>query len=334
MIKKIIIGIAVLGVVLLAGWKLFYNPGENAPNFDEVMENLNAYHMEATMEFTENEEKKNYFVTVDYKKDVEDQYFRISLLDTNINQEQILLRNKDGVFVLSPLLNQVYKFKGNYPLNSPKPYLYHSMLEAVKGDHELKSMTDGYLLTYKPNYEHRKQWVKEDIKLSTDLKPIWVNIYDENASLMATVLFSKVDLNPTYNEDFFDVESNMKTARENMTDTTSSIEDLPFLPAAPVVSSTLQEQTEATASGEKIFILSYTGDKNYRVIQKILEPSEELTSIEYPGEFVETIFGIGYTRNKYFTYISGNVCYEIYSSDLEMDEMVRIVSSMEVSAAK
>ncbi len=334
MIKKIIIGVAVLAVVFLAGWKLFYSPNENSISFDEVRENLNAYHMEATMELNENDEKKNYFVTVDYQKKEEEQNFRISLLDTNLNQEQILLRNKDGVFVLSPLLNQVYKFKGDYPLNSPKPYLYHSMLDAMKEDHELKTMDDGYLLSFKPTYEHRNKWVKEDIKLSKDLKPLWVNIYDDNASLMATVLFSKVDLNPSYSEDFFNVDTNMNKARENLSTSTSSIEDLPYLPLVNVVSSTLKEQVEATAGGEKIFILTYEGDKNYRVIQKILTPSSDLVSIEYPGEYIETTFGIGYTRNKYFTYIVGNVCYEVYSSDLEMDEMVSVVSSMEISAKK
>lgn len=41
------------------------------------------------------------------------------MIDKDINQEQILLRNKDGVYVLTPVLNQVYTFKGDYPLNSP-----------------------------------------------------------------------------------------------------------------------------------------------------------------------------------------------------------------------
>ena len=41
------------------------------------------------------------------------------MLDKGINQEQIIIRNADGVYVLTPALNQVYKFKGDWPLNIP-----------------------------------------------------------------------------------------------------------------------------------------------------------------------------------------------------------------------
>lgn len=332
MIKKIIVGVLVVGVVLLAGWKLFLSNGSDNNVFDGVKDNLTSYHMEATMEFDENDEKKNYYVTVDYYKDGENDKFRISLLDTNNNQEQILLRNEEGVFVLTPVLNQVYKFKGDYPLNSPKPYLYHSMLDALNSEHEMKSMSDGYLLSFSPKYNHQKTWVKEDIKFSKELKPVWVNIYDNNSSLVATILFSKVDLNPTYDEKFFNVEENMNNARLNMSASTSSLEDLPFLPLN--TTSTLKEQTEATVNDETVFILCYEGDQDYKVIQKLIDPSTELVYVDNEGEYVDTLFGIGFMKNNYYTYISGNVCYELYSTDLEVSDMVNVINSMELSAAK
>lgn len=332
MFKKIIVGVLVLGVVLLAGWKLFLSNDSNNNVFEGVKETLNCYHMEATMEFNENDEKKNYFVTVDYLKNGEDDKFRISLLDTNNNQEQILLRNEEGVFVLTPVLNQVYKFKGDYPLNSPKPYLYHSMLSALDEEHELKSMSDGYLLSFSPKYNHQKTWTKEDIKFSKDLKPVWVNIYDNNSSLVSTILFSKVDLNPTFTDKYFDVEENMNNARLNMSATTASLDDLPFLPISS--SETLKEQTEATVNNETVFILCYEGDSDYKVIQKIITPSEELTYVENGAEYIDTLFGIGYIKNNYYTYISGNVCYELYSTDLEVSDMVSVINSMELTTAK
>ena len=67
--------------------------------------------------------------TYGYFKDGEEDLFRVSLYDTNINQEQIMLRNKQGVYVLTPSLNQAYNFKSGWPLNSAKPYIYQSLLE-------------------------------------------------------------------------------------------------------------------------------------------------------------------------------------------------------------
>jgi len=104
--------------------------------------------------------------------------FRISMIDKDINQEQILLRNKDGVYVLTPVLNQVYTFKGDYPLNSPKPYLYHSYVEAIKGKYDVINNADGYTVTFDTNYDNEPNWSKQEIKFSKDLKPVWSYIYD------------------------------------------------------------------------------------------------------------------------------------------------------------
>lgn len=336
MVKKIVIGVTVLGVVLLACFKLFSSFSKEDNKINDIKNNLQSYHMEATMEINDNDENKNYFIVVDYAKKDEEQLFRISLLDTDINQEQIFLKNSDGVFVLTPMLNQVYKFKGNYPLNSQKPYLYHSMLEGLDGEHELKSMSDGYLLSYKPNYEHQKKWVKQDVKLSNDFKPVWVNIYNENSALVVSIIYSKVDFNLTYENDFFDVNTNMEKAKETLTNNTfSSLEDLPLIPTSMIESATLKEQTEVkTNNNDTLFILTYEGDKNYRVIQKLLQPSEELTTYTPTGEFIDTIYGISYYNNNYLTYITGNVCCEIYSLDLQVSDMVNIATSLEVSINK
>lgn len=334
MVKKIIIGITVLGVCLLAGFKLFSSFSKENKKLNDIQENLTSYHMECKMEINDNDENKNYFIVVDYLKKEEKDNFRVSLLDRDINQEQILLKNDDGVFVLTPLLNQVYKFKGDYPLNSPKPYLYHSMLNALKQKHELKTLKDGYLLSYNPNYESQKNWVKEDIKLSSDYKPVWINIYNGNQALVATLIFSNVEFNKTYDDNFFNVEENMKKARENLVDSSSKLEDLPLIPTSSIENAELEEKIEVKNNDESMFILTYKGNKSYRVIQYLLKPNEELNINEYPGTMVDTFYGISYYKNNYLTYITGNVYCEIYSLDLEVNEMVNVVSSMELTYAK
>ncbi len=335
MIKKIVIGVTVLGVVLLACFKLFTSFSSENNKINDIRTNLTSYHMEANMEVNDNDENKKYFITVDYLKEDTNNLFRISLLDTDINQEQIFLKNKEGVYVLTPLLNQVYKFKGDYPLNSPKPYLYHSMLSALDSEHELKNMSDGYLLSYKPNYEHQKKWIKQDVKLSNEFKPVWVNIYDENSSLVVAITFSKVEFDTKYDTNFFDVEANMEKAKENLTDSSSSLEDLPLIPTSMIGSAKLKEQTEVkTNKNETMFILTYEGDKSYRVIQKLITPSKELETLTPAGEFVDTLYGISYYNNNYLTYITGNISCEIYSLDLQVSDMVNIASSMEVSINK
>ena len=203
MVKKIIAGILAALVLILAAFKLFYNK-DNAPKkIMEVRENLTSYHMEGNMEMNSHGDKRDFLVVVDYKKDGENDLFRISLFDKNINQEQIMLRNKEGVYVLTPSLNQVYSFKGDYPLNSQKPYLYHSMLQALDGDYNIEKVSDGYLLSFTPKYENSPTWVKEDVKLSSDFKPVWVNIYDNNNSIVCAINFTKVEFGVDLKDDDF-----------------------------------------------------------------------------------------------------------------------------------
>lgn len=335
MFKKILIGIVVVAVIALAGWRLFFSKDNVSKNIAERRENLTAYHMEATMDIQSSEDNRSYFVTTDYASFDNNDHFRVSLLDKNINQEQIILRNDKGVFVLTPMLNQVYQFKGDWPLNSPKPYLYHSMLSAFDGSHEIKKMDDGYLVNFKPNYENAPTWTKEDMKFSTDLKPLWINIYDDASNVVVKIVFSEVDFEPKYSENFFDVTANMEEARKNMSSSTmAQDDDLPLYPAGADVSCVLKEETEATVSGDKVYILTYEGSKSFTIVQNILEPHEEMETQVINGSMVDILGVMGYTSGKNLTYAYNGVRYNIYSDSLSVNEMIEIACGMEVVTMK
>ena len=333
MIKKIITGLLILGLIVLAGFKIF-SKGENVNKRLETLgDNLTCYHTEATMEIETKDEVRTFFVTVDYKLDEDKDLFRISLLDKNINQEQIMLRNKDGVYVLTPKLNQVYEFKGEYPLNSPKPYLYHSLVQAFKEkDTSVENLNDGYLITYDCEYENSPSWKKQEVKLSSELKPVWINIYDENNNAVVEITFSKVDFASTYSTDYFDVNKNMETSRNEVISSSEVIE-LPYLPEVSV-SSTLKEQTEATINGETIYILTYEGSKEFTITQRLLEESEEMITLEVSGSIVELPLGIGYFNNQNLLFIHNGVEYRIYSDSLSVSEMIEVLDSLDVVIEK
>lgn len=330
MIKKIVAVVLVLVVVGLASFRLFFHQDNTTKKLTDLKENLSSYHMEANMEISRNDDLREFLVVVDFNKKEEKNYFRISLLDKNINQEQIMLRNEKGVFVLTPSLNQVYTFSGDYPLNSQKPYLFHSMLEALDGDYDLEKSSDGYILTYNPKYENNTNWVKEDIKLSKDFKPVWVNIYDQNNTVVCKVNFTKVEFDNQFEDDFFNVEKNMDKARETSTAIDRNEDELPFMVVDNLIASELAEQVEATVDGKTVYILSYTGDKNFTLIQEVIEEQEEITYLEVSGNLVNFDLGLGIYNDKYLVYIYNGIKYEVYSDSLKVDEMIDIVSTLDV----
>ncbi len=62
------------------------------------IENTDGYKLEAEMELINNEDSYKYDVTVSYAKD---DYFRVSLRNQSNNHEQIILKNTDGVYVMT-----------------------------------------------------------------------------------------------------------------------------------------------------------------------------------------------------------------------------------------
>ena len=74
MVKKIIIGVVVLLVLVLCGWKLFFSEGKVDDKFKNLNTTMEAYHTEATMQVGEGEEIRNFFVTVDFKQDEIDNF--------------------------------------------------------------------------------------------------------------------------------------------------------------------------------------------------------------------------------------------------------------------
>ena len=340
MLKKIIIGVVVALVVGFASWKIFFSKSDFDKALSKVHEEVTCYHMEATMEVDSGDDTKDYFLVTDYQKKNDQHFYKVTLLDKSTNQEQIILRNESGVFVLTPLLNQVYQFEGDWPLNSPKPYLYQSMLDALESKKDVKKMSDGYLVTFKPSYENNENWVQQDIKFSSDLKPLWVNIYDENSNVVVSIVFSEVSFNPSFEDNHFNVEYNMEKGRTDLnTSTMFEAKDLPLYPSAIDINATLVGETETSfdenGKTRNLYVLSYEGDGiAFTVTQEIITPYTALEIIKMSGQLVEYGGEVGVFSNNYLVYQKNGIEYKIYSKTLSAQRMLEIVSAMEVVAMK
>ena len=73
---------------------------KNADNvlekLEKKLENADSYYVEGVMEIMNNEDTYTYNVKVSYQKE---DYYRIELVNTLNNHEQVILRNDDGVYV-------------------------------------------------------------------------------------------------------------------------------------------------------------------------------------------------------------------------------------------
>ena len=333
--KKIIAIIVVLALVCLAIIKIFKDNNDPNKTLEEVKENLSSYYMEADMTLYNGEDKREFTVKVSYEKDEEDNLFKVSLFDKGINQEQIIIKNEDGVFVLTPSLNQVYQFNGTWPLNSPKPYIYQSMLDLKEGEYELKEVDDGYLITSKPNFDNKIQWTTQEVKFDKEYKPQFLNIYDSKNNLSLNLVVHNIEINKDFDDDYFDVDMNIEESRTNSLYTNAvTEEELPFLPVNSEVESVLKESSTYEINGSTYYILTYEGSKPFTMVQRLLEDSEVVMKNNVEGQVVDLINGWGIYHDGILTYCYNSVEYNIYSDVLTMNEMIELANGVEVSYAK
>ena len=91
--KKLLLFLAVL--CFLAGCGK-YTKEDIINDFSKSVNNSNGYHLTGNLEIYRDEELYTYTVDSSYQKG---DNFRVSLTNQTNNHEQIILKNKDGVFV-------------------------------------------------------------------------------------------------------------------------------------------------------------------------------------------------------------------------------------------
>ncbi len=64
--------------------------------FEKKLNKVDSYYVEGIMQIINNEDTYDYEVKVAYKKD---DYYKIELINTLNNHEQVILRNDEGVYV-------------------------------------------------------------------------------------------------------------------------------------------------------------------------------------------------------------------------------------------
>lgn len=338
-IKRIVVILLIVGLLAFGAYKMFFNKNNNIEhNVQETLDNLDSYYMEASMEFYKGEDTRKYVVKVSYKDD-ENDLFRVSMYDKTSEQEQIILKNNDGVYVLTPALNQAYKFKGDWPLNGHKPYLYHSMVETMQSKCDISKLDEGYLIVSTPEFKNMPSWSRQEMKMTKEYKPEWVHIYDNNNDVAVKISFTKVEFNPTFADNYFNVDANMSESRNNLTQSSSSVvKELPLYPVNADVDASLKEVSNITINNGTQVMLTYSGKQGFTVLESNAKSHEELVVEEINGEIVDIYGTFGYTTSNsninklYFTH--NGVSYLIYSDSESVATLVEIASGMEYVEAE
>lgn len=179
-------------------------------DLDHVIGKMESYQGTGKMKLLTGQQAQEYSVEVWYQTP---HYYRISLTNEAKDVTQIVLRNDEGVFVLTPHLNKMFRFQSDWPENSGQVYLYQSLVQSIVMDNERQFVQekDAYLFDVAANYQNgllarQKIWLNKK-----DYAPQQVQVSDENNNVMVTVEFSQFEFGKKFDKDSFDMQRNMTT---------------------------------------------------------------------------------------------------------------------------
>ena len=104
--------------------------------YKKLLSDSSMYKLTGDMEIVSNEEVYDYPVTVDY---MEGDYYKVTLENRDSEHKQIILKNENGVFVVTPSLNKSFKFQSEWPDNGSQAYLLNSLVNDINNDSESKA---------------------------------------------------------------------------------------------------------------------------------------------------------------------------------------------------
>lgn len=340
---------------------------------NDFMNNINStksYKLTGNMEISNDEEKFTYSLESYYLKD---EYYKVILVNQTNNHEQIILKTKEDIYVITPSLNKSFKFQSEWPDNSSQAYLLGSLANDIKNDKnvEISENDNGYIIKSSVNYPNNEELTYQKIYLNNKKIVEKVEVFNNNDIVKIKVSFENVDLKANLSEKDFKLEdyvkeenlneseSNSKNNTENNkenncidgeeecqnntnnvqnnsdvnntssenSEKTSNIENIIYPLYIPSNTFLSNSETIETSNGNRV-ILTFSGDKNFVLIEEVTIKSEEMEIVPVYGEPLMLSETIGALSANSLSWDANNISYYLASTELTVNEMRTIANSL------
>ncbi len=329
-------------LILIGGLFIFSGCGKKnetdvIKSFEKMVTDAKTYNITGTLEIVNNEDIYTYDVEASYKKD--DNY-KVNLVNTVNSHQQIILRNPDGVYVVTPSINKSFKFQSDWPYNNSQVYLLEPILKDIQSDDskEFFEIKEGYKIVVSANYPNNPKLVKEEIYFDKNVNIKKVIVTDAEGNSMITMNFKKIDLNSKFNDDYFELKSiidiNEPKDEENNeqkeeTKGTASIEDVIYPMYLPANTYLTNKETVNKDDGERL-ILTFEGDNPFMLIEETVSYEKEHLIVPTYGDLELMASTVAIVNDNSVNWIDNNVEYYVVSDTLSKSELLEIANSISV----
>ncbi len=296
-----------------------------AETFEKKVKKLKSYHISGELEIMNNEDSHKYNIDVAYK---EEDNFRVSLKNKTNNHEQIILKNSEGVFVLTPSLNKSFKFQSEWPYNNSQSYLLQTLVNDIKNDKKVKTIEkkNEYIIATKVNYPNNSSLVKQKIYLDKKGNVKKVEVLNKENIVKIKMKFKKIDLSAKFDKKYFNLDDNMSVSSSSK-ETIKQIEDIIYPMYMPENTYLDSQETIKTDDGQRV-ILTFAGKSPFMIVEETVSEKAENVVVPVYGDPVMMVDAIGSMTENSANWISNGVEYYAVSEVLSGEKLLEVVNSI------
>ena len=317
-----------LAIVFLVSGCGKYSEKDIIKDLDKKINDIDSYYVSGNLELVNNDDVYHYDVEVGYEKG----QYRVSLTNTANNHTQVILKNEDGVYVVTPSLNKSFKFQSDWPYSNSQIYLLEAIVRDIQDDDEriFKETKNGYTFMTSVNYPNNRNLVKQKVTLSKKLKIKKVEVYNSDSVICMIMNFKKIDYSPSFKKNYFSLNTVMKTySVEEEVKQTGFLSDSIYPLMIPSGTKLTNEEKIDKGEGERI-IMTFDGEKPFLLVEETANIADEFTVIPTYGEPYQLMDTLGVMTNNSLNWTSNGIEYYLVSDVLNQDEMLEVAQSIGV----
>ncbi len=303
-------------------------------SFPELVSNLKSYKLTGKLESMFPSGTKECEVCVYYKQP---NYYRVELKNAGNNEPQIMIKNGDGIYVLLPAVNKVFKINSSWPDNSSYPYLLQSLSKDIIGDDNLLINKDNGKTTLEFNAKqfNNAMVTKQKVLFSDETKmPEEVLIYDDQNTLLTRFKFKSINTNIDIDDKYFKVNDSMSTARLSYVESPISFDRLITYPTYYPDKTTLQQETTLGEGENKRVIMKYNGEAPFTIIQQYVVNTENIKTEYISGDIYTMGGAICILANNTIQFYDSGIEYTLASTNLDYCTLIQMGESLRTADLK
>lgn len=309
---------------------------------EEVIQEVNekwsdtkGYELTAAMEVRTGTEPRVYDVSVWHTKP---DFYRVTVNEQGEEEQQMIVRNEEGVFVVTPSLRKTHKFQSDWPKQNSQAYLIGALAEDLLADKSSVMTEDEESYTFElatRNVERTALPVQQIAINKKTMLPTKVSILDEALNEQIIITFKDIKLGVQHKATEYAVEKFADDEEKKVTSADVENKELrTFYAMVDFENTKLVDEYEVQTDGKSRVILTYDGDKPFTLMQEPISTDELTVPVFAPGDPADLGFTIGALTDHSVQWNQDGMSFFVASTHLSKEELLEVAASLQEGSMK